>query len=113
MVDFRVRDTFPTHPKTLGITLNAVGLWTLCGAWSALHRTDGIIPTAVVAAHKDWKRATAELVDRHLWAETEGGWVFIDWAQHQRTRAQIEAETNAWKERQARARARRSGDVTA
>jgi hypothetical protein len=107
MVDFRVRDTFVNHPKTIGISLHAVGLWTLCGSWSACHRTDGIVPIGFVSTHKGWQRAAAELVDRHLWAETEGGWVFIDWAQHQRTRAQIEAELAASRERLARYNAKR------
>lgn len=109
MVDFRVKDTFIDHPKTLGITLAAVGLWTTCGSWSARHRTDGIVPEAFVRTIPGWRRPAQELVERHLWATTEGGWVFVDWAQHQRTRAQIEAELAAGRERLARYNARRKG----
>jgi hypothetical protein len=44
VVDFRVSDGFPDHPKTLGLTLEAIGLWTLAGCWCARYLTDGYIP---------------------------------------------------------------------
>lgn len=107
MVDFRVRDTIHDHPKMLGIPLAALGLWTYAGAWSAKHLTDGLIPTTAINHLPNWRRLSTELEDRHLWEPVNGGWAIVDWDQHQRTRAQVEAERAAGRERLARYNARR------
>jgi hypothetical protein len=114
MVDFRVHDTFPTHPKTIGIPLAAVGLWTMAGAWSAHHLTDGVVPVDIVRPFPGWKRLAGELVARNLWREVAGGWVFVDWGQYQRTKVEVEEQRAANRVRAARARQRRTkpDDVT-
>lgn len=105
MVDFRVHDGFPHHPKVVGLSLEAIGLWTLAGCWCARYLTDGYIP---VEAMRDYtKRRTgplAELVERHLLREIEGGYLFVDWLQYQRSRAEMEKSASHNRTRQARFR---------
>lgn len=48
MPDFRVDDGFGNHPKTVGLSLEAIGLWTLAGAWSMRYLTDGHVPAEVM-----------------------------------------------------------------
>jgi hypothetical protein len=108
VVDFRVDDGFGQHPKTVGISLEAVGVWTLAGCWCARYLTDGYIPTKVL--HQlcgPRRRAIEELVDRRLLCPQAGGYQFVDWLDYQRSREQIESSQAANRERVAKWRARR------
>lgn len=73
----RLDDTFHSHPKVVGLSLEAVGLWTLCLSWVCEHTTNtptpGLIPAGVVQrfAGRRSKKLTVELVDAGLW-ETVG-----------------------------------------
>lgn len=110
MVDFRVSDGFGQHPKTLGITLQAAGLWVLAGAWSSRYLTDGYIPPeAMTTIAPRGKPAMQELVDRNLLTPLGEGHVFVDWLQYQRSRDQVEAERARGRERLAKWRAQRGG----
>lgn len=114
MVDFRVSDGLPWHPKTVGMTLPAVGLWTLAGAWCSHYLTDGWIPSEVILGFAGRHRACLqELVDRNLITPMAGGYQFVDWLQYQRSKADVEHERRQWRERQAKARRKRPPDVTA
>jgi hypothetical protein len=108
MVDFRVHDGFPNHPKTLGLSLEAVGLWTLAGCWCARYLTDGYIPSEAIAQYTGRSRAPlAELVDHNLLQRIEGGYLFADWLQYQRSRSELEKTVAHNRSRQARYRAKR------
>ena len=43
MTWFKVDDGIHSHPKFLDVSLAAVGLWTMCGAWCSAYLTDGQI----------------------------------------------------------------------
>ena len=92
MVDFRVNDGFGQHPKTVGLSLEAVGLWTLAGAWSMRYLTDGYIPTEAMRSISTRRQPLQDLIDRNLLQPSNGGYQFVDWIQYQRTRDQIEAD---------------------
>jgi len=105
-----VDDGFGSHPKTLGMSLEAVGAWTLAAVWCARHLTDGYIPNEAMATVIGRKRAVLkELADRNLITPAPGGWQYVDWSQYQRTRAQVEAEREAGRRRLADWRARKRG----
>lgn len=108
MVDFRVHDGLPWHPKTIGLTLEAVGLWTYAGCWCSRYLTDGLIPTGILEgfAGKRAPRIIQELTDAHLLAPSTGGYVFVDWLDYQRSAAQVHAAVQAAKDRSARYRER-------
>lgn len=93
----KVDDNFPDHPKTLVLSLAAQGLW-LCGlCYASRHMTDGRLPSAFLRRVGDdaaWN-AAEELVAVGLWHETGAGWEIHDYAEHQRTREQIEAISEA------------------
>ena len=108
MVDFRVDDKFVDHPKTFGLPLAVVGLWTLGGVWCAKHLTDGYIPDSVLLHLAGRKRALIDQLHKRALIEPLGdGWVYVDWSDYQRSRAQVEAERErarkrlaAWREKQ-------------
>jgi hypothetical protein len=81
----------------LGITLQAVGVWTLAGSWCAAHLTDGYIPADALrmVCRRNAATYAQELVDRNLWAAAGDGWQFVDWAQWNPTKATIEAKRDA------------------
>lgn len=113
MTWFYVDDKFWSHPKTIGISTSAAGVWVLAGTWCMAHLTDGYIPAdalTMVCRRKPTKEA-AELVDRDLWAPTFDGWQYVDWLQWQKSKEVIEGRRAAAKARQEAWRAKRRGGV--
>jgi hypothetical protein len=103
---FRVDDTFATHPKAVAAGNAALGLWVRAGSWSGQQLTEGYIPSSVVLL-LGGRRSTAEqLVRAGLWVKVEGGYQFHQWEQANPTRAQVEADREAARQRQKRARDR-------
>lgn len=126
---FKVDDDFHDHPKVKRLGTGPVGLWTLCGGWSADQLTDGRVPLDVVKAKggKNWRRMATQLVDAGLWVEvgpddnerttrehrenrsrrdTPTAYQFHDWAKYQPTREEWDAKREDDRARQARKRAR-------
>lgn len=108
MVDFRVDDGFHLHPKTVGLPLDAIGLWTLAGSWCARYLTDGYIPDEVLRGFAGRRSAAIQaLVERNLIQQIERGYLFTDWLDYQRSRAEVEEQRELNRQRAARARARK------
>lgn len=116
---FRVDDNFHAHRKVakLGVEgIDAIGLWTLAGSWSADQLSDGWVPE-YVAARLDpgYEGRAAKLVRVGLWQETERdgerGWQFNGWSEPGRnlTSEQVKAERAATADRQRRFRSRVKG----
>lgn len=96
MPHFFVDDAFSDSKEVLAIParhrLAAVGLWTLCGSWSASKLTDGFIPDEVLKKLGARPVLVDALVDlAHLWVRESGGIRFTNWSKWQRTREQVEA----------------------
>jgi hypothetical protein len=96
---FRVDDGFADHPKTLGVSLAAIGLWTKAGAWSAKHLTNGSVPMAAVLALGGTKKLAAELVAAGLWVDAANGYAFHEWLNHQPSRDQVMTRRASTRER--------------
>lgn len=108
MVDFRVSDGLPWHPKTVGMTLPALGLWTLCGSWCARYLTDGYIPGDVIRGFAGrHKTAIQELLNRNLLVVMGEGYQFVDWLDYQRSKEDVENERRDARERMRNLRRRR------
>jgi hypothetical protein len=99
---FKVDDGFYSCAKVMSIPrtqrLSAVGLWTMCGNWSARQLSDGVVPAYVLAELGATPKLRQALVTARLWLDQ--GSVngrssldqieFHDWAKYQPTRAQVE-----------------------
>lgn len=68
----RVDDQFPFHPKVLGLSLEAIGLWTVGLCYANLHLTDGEIPEGLMRLYPGAESAVRELVSRGLWRPFDG-----------------------------------------
>jgi hypothetical protein len=119
---FKVDDGFPTSKAVLRIPrkqrCQAVGLWTLAGAWCAKELTDGFVPEYILDDLGATKAVAQKLVVAELWESVDGGWKFIGWGKYQPTRAQVleererEAERKRkWREAKKAAQSRSSSQV--
>ena len=81
MTWYKVDDGIHSHPKFLDVSLAAVGLWTMCGAWCSAYLTDGQITRRQVQRLGGDDTLAAELVDAglkglrgELHDDANGGW---------------------------------------
>lgn len=117
MAWFKVDDKFHDHRKARAAGPSALGLWMLAGSWCADNLTDGFVPDDVLPrwgarGFDVWAQAD-RLVEAGLWSrdsrEGEEGHLFHGWEDYQPTRAQVEANRAAARERMANARANKRG----
>lgn len=90
----RLDDDFHDHPKVEGLSLAAVGLWSLTFTWANRHRktaaTPGFIPDSRVRklAGKQYDALTRELTTpiigkKHgMWEPVEGGFIIHNFARY-------------------------------
>ncbi len=102
MVWFYVDDGFYRGKKVrrLGADrLPAVGLWLLCGDWSADNLTDGFMPWEEIERWDADRHLSKRLCDVALWEEAEvddeAGIQFHNWSKWQKTKADVLAERAA------------------
>lgn len=90
----RLDDNFTDHPKVSGLSLAAIGLWTLALSHAARYQTDGFIDARVMdgLARRGGRRRRHlidELVGARLVDQDEGGYWFHDFLQYNPSREQI------------------------
>lgn len=87
MAWFKVDDGFYSSRKVLSIPrtrrMEALGLWTACGAWTMKELTDGFVPREIVDELGGTQNQINDLVSSKLWLECEGGYKFHDWHDYQ------------------------------
>jgi hypothetical protein len=129
MAWFKMDDGFANSKPVLRIPrryrLQAVGLWSLAGTWSAKEETDGFIPEYVLEELCGTTGVANQLVQAGLWEIVKGssedptdilqassrdprlsGWVYRNWSKYQPTKAEL--EENREKERIRKANYRKS-----
>lgn len=93
----------------MDLSLQAVGLWSLAGSWCAKYLTDGYVPSKTLPRLGGTPALAQDLHDAGLWEPAEGGWQFKDWADYQPSKAEVEAERLAARERMKKVRAAKKG----
>lgn len=108
---FKVDDGMHSHPKPRRAGLAAVGLWSVAGSWSSQHAQEGFVPDWFVASWPQGRRNAERLVEAGLWMpgdrEGETGWWFHDWHDFQPSKAEIERDREANRQRQRKFREKR------
>lgn len=102
MTWFYTCDSFHSHPKVLGLSFAAIGVWNKCGSWCADHLTDGLVPTKLLNAWHVPAEAIAELLECGLWEPATTGYQFHDWLEYQPSRAGVLDKRRKDAERKAR-----------
>lgn len=88
----KVDDGFWCHPKVIGLSLPATGLWVRALSWSCAQRCD-TVPAAFLAMVGATDQLAIELTDAGLWNATPDGWRIHDWEEYQaKTTAERRAE---------------------
>ena len=100
----KLDDGFYDHPKVEGLSLAAVGLWTLCASYAGKHLSDGFVSDTRVQRLGGTDVLAGELIDAGLWDPVDDGIQFHDWAKYQFTRAAVEEKRASDRERQRRRR---------
>lgn len=81
----RLDDSFHDHPKLIGLSLEALGLWTKCFTWAHRHHGSGpvlgFLPKGLpeTFAGNRGRKLGNELVTHSLWDEVEQGWLIHDY----------------------------------
>jgi len=111
MTWIKIDDQFADHPKFVARSDTAIATWVRALAYASRYLTDGIIPKAAqrLIGHDP---AIDELVDAGLFIDLGDAWEIHDYTDHQRSRAEVEADRNAATERARRYRERKRHAVT-
>ena len=91
---FKVDDQLADHPKVMGLgddRLSALGLWTICGTYSAKHLTDGFVPQSAVQLYGGprWQRIVDALVRVGLLEAVSGGYRMHDFLDYNPSRQKV------------------------
>jgi hypothetical protein len=78
----KVDDGWWCHPKVIGLSSSAKGVWISALSWSCAQRLDEI-PRAFLAIAYGCDRDADELVGAGLWTVTDAGWRIYKWAEYQ------------------------------
>lgn len=96
MTWFRCDDQLADHPKVMALGAlrrPALGLWTMCGTYSARHLTDGFVSRSVAMRYaesgRELRRLTDALVASGLFDEVEAGWSMHDYLDWNPSREQV------------------------
>lgn len=111
MTWFRVDDSFSDHAKVVALLemrcgLRAVGLWTLCGSWTAKHERDGFVPGVMVKRFGATRTEANALVEVGLWVAEGDGYRFYGWEERNPLKSALDERRNSVADRQRRHRAK-------
>lgn len=109
MTWFKVDDTLPTHRKVLAIPRGrrrreALGSWTLAGAWCSGNRTEGRIPKPALADLDIPHSVADDLVTAGLWHDRGDHYLMHDFLDYNPSAEQVTKARADAAERQRRAR---------
>lgn len=109
MTWFRVDDNLAFHAKAVAAGNAAMGLWVRAGAWSSQQLTDGHVPSHMIPSLGNTAQAKA-LIRAGLWLQEEGGYRFWQWGERNPSRADVDADREAARERMAKRRRNKQGE---
>jgi len=101
----KLDDRMWAHPKFIGLSLAAVGLWASGLSYAAGYLTDGVIPLSFVT-QRDGDGEAEELLSAGLWSTHKDGFVMHDWADYQPQAADVKAARRVDSARKSKARNR-------
>lgn len=101
-----------TNPKAITAGVEGRALHMASACWSGMHATDGYVPADAVRVLCMWadvpqRKALDRVVDSGLWVANGTGFVLPGYLERNPSRADVERERAAQRERQRRYRSRR------
>lgn len=122
----RIDEEFADHPKVMAAGPLGMAMQVAALCYANRYLTDGFIPHAAASKllnldglgmriwsgeisgggeNASWQLIIEDLVAAGMWVETEGGWRIHDYEDYQPSRADVEADRDAARERMRRVRA--------
>jgi hypothetical protein len=105
----KIDDSFPNHPKIVGLTDKAFRIHISGLCYCGTYLTDGFVPMTIAARFANEDMAyIVELTKAGLWREApqENGFHIHDYLAHQTSKTQVEEKRQTVRERQKRYRER-------
>lgn len=107
---FKVDDGMPFHPKFIRCSTQAIGSWTLMGAWSGQQLTDGLVPDQMLPALRVTDSDISELAAVGLIERSGDGWQMHDFAEYNPASEDVKAKREADRLRQQEWRAKKAAE---
>ena len=110
----KIDDSFPNHPKIVGLTDKAFRIHISGLCYCGTYLTDGFIPMTIARQLCNENISfIAELCEAGLWKEAmaENGFRIHDYLAHQTSKTQVEEKRQTVRERQKRYRERHKSDA--
>lgn len=98
----RLEDSFPEHPKILGLSVAAKWLIVEGLCWCNRNLTDGFIADEAAPRLGATRKLTGELVEAGVWERCDGGWRVHDYEDFQPSRDRVLADREAGRLRKAK-----------
>jgi len=121
----RIDDKFTEHPKLVQAGPLGVAMQIAALCYANRHLTDGELPANIVARFMPtvcydpetgeeitWRDVADRLVEIGIWHKTDGGYLIHDYLEYQPSKADVEAERAAARERMARIRSKRKANTS-
>lgn len=93
----RLDDTFPDHPKVIGLTDTAFRCHVTALCYAGRYLTDGHIPTGALRLIGT-RKAAQELEAANLWERTDHGWHIRDFLEYNPSKEEVETQRERRKE---------------
>lgn len=114
MADFRFPSHWLTDRRVMTLTGDEFKAFVTAGAWSVENRTDGrVAPEDIEFIPRFPRSCIPRLVAVGLWVPDGDGWLMVDYARTQTSRAEfevLERSRRADREKKRRLRAHKAGD---
>ena len=110
MTWIKIDDSFPDHPKIIGLSDEAFRTHIRGLCYSGRFLTDGFIPSVSVSTIGSLL-SVGELVNGGLWRVESEGWLIHDYLDHQTSKSQVEEKREAVRERVKRYRDSKSSNA--
>jgi hypothetical protein len=104
----KLLDSMPEHPDVMGLPDSAFRSFIQALAYCSRNRTDGWVPEPAARTVMQRPKDPEALIEAGLLVARTGGWLVVNYLDHQRSRAQIDVERTKARARKQKQR----GDTT-
>lgn len=99
----RIDDSFPNHPKIIGLSDGAFRLYITALCYSNAYLTDGIVPQKTIKKLSNFRHISA-LIEANLWEKCGDDIIILGYEEYQFTKEKVEIERKKAAERMSKSR---------
>jgi hypothetical protein len=99
----RIDDSFPNHPKIIGLSDGAFRLYITALCYSNAYLTDGIVPQKTIKKLSNSRHISA-LIEANLWEKCGDDIIILGYEEYQFTKERVESERKKAADRMSKSR---------